>query len=232
MYIQQANAIQGASGVTPGGTAAATEQAGVARQAATSGPSGAITLSQESKSLAYSTAVYTMETGAGRRDVDLDSYFKPGGQLQDGLLDVGALLVPNAENVKALQQHISQRFPEFLADHGIPEAPEKIEFDQNGQWVLPADYAYTDQLKAALAEDDEMQRMLSTVNALSSHLAAIQALQPMHDALDQAGSEAEVKQILERFSHLLGDNASYPPVSLAFDSDGRLTMMSNGHSLV
>lgn len=234
MYIQQSTGIQAGSGVTSGRVSGresvATNPVILSQKAATSGQSGTVNLSQESKSLASSKAVYSMETADGPRDVDLDSYFKPGAHLKNGLLDPGALLLPNASNVAALQQHISQRFPEFLARHDIPEAPATIRFDQQGQLVLSQDYPYAEQLQQALKGEPEMQRMLSTVNGLSSHVAALKSLQPMHDALDQAGSDAEVKSILERFSHLLGDNVQYPEVSLAFSADGKLTVQAGSQA--
>ncbi|WP_315979878.1 hypothetical protein [Aliamphritea spongicola] len=49
------------------------------------------------------------------------------------MLDTGALLMPNAENVKALQQHISQRFPDFLAANNIPEPPAKLNMTVRGK---------------------------------------------------------------------------------------------------
>ncbi|WP_271270403.1 hypothetical protein [Aliamphritea hakodatensis] len=228
MYIQQSAVVQPAVSSAPRVRSAANGD----RQAATSGQPEAVTVSAQGREMSASQAIYTMETGAGRKDVDLDSFFKPGSHLKDGVLDTGALLMPSAENVKALQQHISQRFPDFLAANNIPEAPEKIEFDNQGQIVLPADYPYAEQLKDALGQDQEMSRMLSTVNGLSSHLAALQSLQPMHDALDAADSQAEIDSILQRFSHLLNDNARYPEVSLSFSEDGQLQMMADNRAMV
>ncbi len=77
-----------------------------------------------------------------------------------------------------------------------------------------------------------MSRMLSTVNGLSSHLAALQSLQPMHDELDAATSQAEIDSILQRFSHLLNDNARYPEVGLSFSPDGQLQMTTESRPLV
>lgn len=228
MYIQQSALVQPASNTSS--ALSASRNAEVYPAAKSDRPE--VSFSAEGRSLAASGAVYSMETGAGRRDIDLDSFFKPGGQLSNGLLDTSSLLLPNPENVKALQDHISLRFPDFLVKHNIPEAPEKIEFDNQGQLVLPADYAYADQLREALAGDDEMRSMLSTVNGLSSHVAALQALQPMHDALDSASSQAEIDAILERFSHLLNDNARYPQISLMFSPEGELQVAADARPLV
>ncbi|MBN3561401.1 hypothetical protein [Aliamphritea spongicola] len=228
MYIQQSAVVQPAVPSAPHTSTVANSH----NQAATSGQSETVSVSAQAREISASQAVYTMETGAGRKDVDLDRFFNPGSHLKDGVLDTGALLMPNAENVKALQQHISQRFPDFLAANNIPEPPAKIEYDSQGQIVLPADYPYAEQLKEALGQDEEMSRMLSTVNGLSSHLAALQSLQPMHDELDAATSQAEIDSILQRFSHLLNDNARYPEVGLSFSPDGQLQMTTESRPLV
>lgn len=189
-------------------------------------------LSDEGRALAQSRSVYAMDTGAGTRHLDLDTYFLPQAASDTHTLDdLSGLLMPSSHNVQALSAHISAVFPDFLNSHGIPEAPMKISYDNQGQIVLPSDYQYADELKHTLSENPAMGNELRTVNALSSHLAALQELEPFHQEFAQAKSDAERDLVITKYSHLLSDNRTYPKVSLTFSEDGGLTVTADGKAL-
>ncbi len=174
--------------------------------------------------------VYPMDTGKGEENLSLSTYFAGGYSTPSLSLD--GLLMPTEKNVQALQSHISKAFPDFLAANDIPEAPDSIRYDNNGNMVLPADYPYADELKAALAENPAMARELSTANALSSHLAALKELEPFHEEYAQAQNQAEIDAIIDKYSHLLSDNHSYPEIALMFSDEGKLSITANGRGLV
>ena len=191
-----------------------------------------VDLSDESLKLARSDSVYAMDTGAGSRHLDLDTHFLPQAATGAGTLhDLDGLLMPSSKNVHALSEHLSSVFPDFLQSYGIPEAPAKISFDRSGQLVLPLDYPYADELKQAFADTPAMERELQTVNALSSHVAALQALEPFHQEFALANTDAQRELIITRYSHLLSDNRTYPEVSLNFSRDGALTITADGETL-
>jgi hypothetical protein len=193
-----------------------------------------VTLSDEAKALQTSTAVYRMDTGSGTKQIDLDRYFIQSSPVNDLASGAANLLLPSSNNVLALQEHISSVFPDFLTKHGISEAPQTMLFDNQGTLVLPNDYAYKEELTAALEQHPDMLKTLKTAHALSSHVAGIQATAPMREALAQANSQAEVDIILENFSAYLGDNRAqaYPEISLQFSAKGELTITADGQSLV
>lgn len=170
--------------------------------------------------------IYPMDTGKGEENLSLSTYF--AGGYSKPTLSLDGLLMPSEKNVRALQDHISKVFPDFLAANGIPEAPDSIRYDNSGNMVLPADYPYADELKAALEQDPAMARELSTANALASHLAALKELEPFHEEYAQAQSQAEIDAIIDKYSHLLSDNRSYPEIALMFSDDGKLSITADG----
>lgn len=174
--------------------------------------------------------VYPMDTGKGEKNLSLSTYFA-GGYSQP-TLSLDNLLLPSEKNVQALQNHISKVFPDFLAANDIPEAPDNIRYNSSGNMVLPADYPYADELKAALKENPAMARELSTANALSSQLAALKELEPFHEEYAQAQNQAEIDAAIEKYSHLLNNNRSYPEIALMFSDDGKLSITANGTGLV
>ncbi len=187
-------------------------------------------ISEEGKALSQSDHVYRMETGNGGRYVDLESFFEPKPGLQR-LDDLGQILIPSIDNVNALQDHLSIVFPEFLKEHGIPAAPESVRYGRDGDMILPTDYPYADKLKSALESSPAMENELRTLNALSSHVAALQQLEPFHYEMSQASNQAEMDAIVERYQHLLGDNRRYPEVALSFDALGKVNVTSDGSTL-
>lgn len=146
----------------------------------------------------------TLETSVGTREIDLDEYFAP----KSGPVDLRSvpLLLPSRANVAALSEHVSSRMPDFLAQHGIPSAPSSIEVDQQGQFVLPADYPHKAAFLEALEADPAMERTLRTVNALASHVAGIER------ALSGQGGHAQIE--------------------LNFLADARLMVMADGEALL
>ena len=174
--------------------------------------------------------VYPLDTGKGEENLSLGTYFSGG--YSSPTLSLEGLLMPSEKNVQALQDHISRVFPDFLAEHGIPKAPDSIRYDSSGNMILPADYPYTDELKAALEQNPAMARELSTANALSSHLAALKELEPFHEEYAKVQNQVEIDAVIDKYSHLLGDHRSYPEIALMLSNDGTLSIMADGKGLV
>lgn len=187
-----------------------------------------VTISQQGRDYGDSESVFQVITAAGNRNINLSDYFG-SRQVGQSLLDTSNLLLPNLQNVESLNQYISQSFPEFLRDHNIPEAPESMNFNSRGELVLPADYAHADALKTALSEDRPMINAIRTAHAISSHVAAIHATQPMRDEMAAAESEAEMAQLMMKYSHFLGEGRerAYPKVEVQFSVTGNSKIVTD-----
>jgi len=189
-----------------------------------------VTLSDEAKILSASDTVISMDTADGNKNIDLDTFFLPKAGNEGLSLD--NLLLPSSKNVEALRDHISSVFPEFLADNDIPEAPAQIRYNNAGEIVLPDDYAYAEELKAALNNEPAMERELRTVNALASHLAALKELEPFHAEFALANTQAQIDATIEKYSYLFDDNRKHPEVSLSFNDKGVMNVNANDRPLV
>jgi hypothetical protein len=137
------------------------------------------------------------------------------------------LLLPTKNNVDALTEHISEVFPEFLAQNGIPSPPESISYDSEGQIVLPADYEYASELKQALANDPTMSNMLRSTSALASHYAGMQKSVPFLEEYAAASTQAEADAVISRYGYLFSDNNIQSRIFLKFSGDGQLSL-TNG----
>ncbi|NVK19893.1 MAG: hypothetical protein HWE30_14435 [Methylocystaceae bacterium] len=143
-----------------------------------------------------------LNTNLGTQAVDLASLFNP--QPQSGPIDLMSvpLILPTADNIKALSQHGEEKFNALLSDYGIPEAPREISYDREGRLVLPDDYAYKDELTQALDENPTMARELSTIAAITSHYVGMNAIS--------------------------SPSGGYAKITLNFDKDGALSVRANG----
>jgi len=197
-----------------------------------------LTLTDKGKSAAETDeaakpAPPAMMTDKGRMNIDLDSYFSntPPSTGFFSLNELPPLLMPSAENISALTEHVSTRFKQLLADYNIPSAPEKITFDNAGKMQVPIDYPYANELHGALEENIGMGRELRTLNALSSHAAAIQERMPFIEEMGNASSKAETDQIIAKYSHLLSDNNSHKSMALIFSSEGNVSVTADGEPI-
>ena len=93
---------------------------------------------------------FPMDTNKGSKKINLDDYFspKPTPNKAINLLDV-PLLLPSGHNVDTLAKYSEQKVKDLMQEYNIPKPPTTIEFDQQGQLVLPQDYPYSAQLKQA-----------------------------------------------------------------------------------
>ncbi|VUD62431.1 hypothetical protein TDB9533_03039 [Thalassocella blandensis] len=189
-----------------------------------------VAISDSAKRMSHSDSVYIMNTSKGDRAIDFNTYFEVPLAPVD--LDSIPLLLPTGENVKNLQAHISKVFPNFLQQHNIPEAPATIKFNNEGQLVLPKDYPYAEELKAALADSPNMMRVLQTANALASHVAALQDSIAFNEAYSKTTTQAEMDAIINQYRHLFNDNRKMPEMALQFSSTGELTITANNQNVV
>ena len=170
-----------------------------------------------------SSAVF--DTNRGAITLDIDAYFQPP---TGGFTELPPLMLPSANNIKALSDHVSTRMPDFLARNGIPVAPASIGYDQSGELQLPADYPYAKAFKAALAEDPALARSMQSVAAMSSVHADLQKSLPFQEAYRAASSAAEVARVVAKYAWLFADNRPSPNIALEFSTDGKLTVSADG----
>lgn len=162
------------------------------------------------------------DTDKGPVALDIDEYFSgrpraPGEELPP-------LLMPSQQNIDALQQHLSEVFPKFLSEHGIPSAPENITFDNQGQPRFPADYPYADQLSRALKESPALSGEITAAHALTSAKTALdEAVRRMQHEAQPTGASQSL------FTTLIADKQDQQDqqeVFLHFSPAGRLNIAS------
>jgi len=197
-----------------------------------------LTLTESGKAAAESkapeksapSAIAEMVTDKGNINIDLDSYFSntPSTTGFSNLNDLPPLLMPSEQNISALTEHVSERFKQLLKDHNIPSAPDKITFDNEGKMQIPIDYPYANELNDALEENTGIGRELRSLNAISSHAAAIQERMPFIKEMGEASSKVETDRIIAKYSHLLHDNHSYKSMALMFSDQGDVSVTADG----
>jgi len=183
--------------------------------------------------------LYTLDTGAGKELRDLDDFYStekpkpiPGNITVRSVADT--IMTPSANNVRALSDHVSQRMQDLLSAHNIPEAPASVKFDSEGTMVLPDDYQYADEFKAALAKDPGFEREMSDLNAITSHFVELQRLARQEN---QATAEKDKAALMEKMKaqteqkFFSVDTGRGPNTALEFDADGVLTMTENGQEI-
>lgn len=177
------------------------------------------------------SAEYTlpMDTNKGNVKINLDSYFESMAPSSEprSLLDI-PLLLPTAHNVDTLAKYSEQKFKDLIQQYNIPKPPATIEFDQEGQLVLPSDYPYSAQLKQAFSENPQVERILSTTAAIASHYAGIMESQPFRDEMSTARNQADRDRIVEKYNYLFDDNRQGMQIILSFLDDG--SMLIGGRS--
>ncbi len=182
---------------------------------------------------------YKMNTNQGSIAIDLDAYFADeppkvtGSEVKTTLKGDGLppMLFPSAENIAALTEHVSERFKRMLVEYNIPAAPEQLTYDNEGKIQIPHDYAYAEELTAALEENPGIARELQTVNALASHVAEIHARMPFVEEMQNAQSQAEIDKIIEKYGELLKDNGNYIDIALSFSEKGDMQVLADGKSV-
>ena len=165
-----------------------------------------------------------MDTNQGRSDFDLDEYFSPSEKSGPVNIEDIPLILPTAHNVDTLTKYSEQKFQSLLAQYNIPAAPAQIEFDQEGNLVLPNDYPYAAQLKQALRDNPDTEEALRTTAAVASHYAGILEGQPFRDEMSTARSQADRDRIAAKYSYLFDENRPPKQIVLTFLDDNRLVL--------
>ena len=177
-----------------------------------------------------SSASAAFDTSQGSMNLDIDSYFTPSSGSKSLRDSLPPLLLPTRNNIAALTSHISDVMPQFLAQNNIPSAPASMTYDNRGEIQLPADYAYADEFKEALENNPTLERELSTVNALTSHLAGIERAAAFQEEY-AAASQAQVDAIVAKYSGLFSGNKQHDDITLQFSPSGSLSLTVNGEAL-
>lgn len=170
---------------------------------------------------------YMVNSNHGQIELDLDDYFSDDPKHYANIADV-PLLLPSRSNLKVLSEHATERFQQLLKDYDIPSAPETINYNPEGKMILPNDYAYAKELKAAFEQNTGLDRELRTLHAISSHVVEIEKRMPFVEAMQLASTQAEIDRLIEKYSHLLNDNENYSEITLKFSKGGRLVFLLTG----
>ena len=173
---------------------------------------------------------FSMDTNKGSIEMDLDDYFgtKSPSNEPISLFELPPLLLPTAHNIDTLAKYSEEKFKDLIQEYNIPKPPATIEFDQEGQLVLPKDYPYSSQLKHAFNENPQVEKALSTTAALASHYAGIMEGQPFRDEISTARTQADRDRIVEKYSYLFDDNRPPIQIVLSFLDDGSMLIGGRG----
>lgn len=170
-------------------------------------------------------AVFKMNTTQGdQQEINLDEYLTPSPLSGSVNINDMPLLLPTAHNIDTLSKYSEKEFKALLEQYGIPSPPATIEFDTEGQLVLPADYAYSAELKQAFSENPKVENALRTTAALASHYAGIMEGQPFRDEMSIARTQADRERIAEKYSYLFDDNRQGKQIILSFLDDGSMLL--------
>ena len=172
-----------------------------------------------------------MHTNLGQKDINLDAYFSKESQQGSFSLKDIPLLLPTQHNVETLSKYSEQQFKQLLNEYNIPEPPETMEFDGEGNMVLPPDYPYADALKQAFSEQPAVEEALRTTAAVASHYAGIMESQAWRDEMSQAKTQAERDSITEKYSYLFDDSRPATKIILKFLEDGSMLIGGDNPTL-
>lgn len=161
-----------------------------------------------------------MDTNKGQQDIDLAGYFSSEQTHTGSSLHDVPLLLPTQHNVDTLAQYSEQAFKQLLEEYNIPSPPATVEFDAQGQLLLPSDYPYAGQLKQAFAEKPQVQEALRTTAALASHYAGLMEAMAYQTEMLAAKNKAEEARITDKYSYLFDDNRAKTQIVLSFSSAG------------
>lgn len=177
----------------------------------------------------------TNQTSAshGKVNLNLDDFYGAEKSPNNGvtLSKLPPLLYPTANNIKTIQAHASERFQNLLQEFNIPYAPEKITFDHTGQMVIPNNYPYKNQLQEAINQTPGLERELRDLNALSSHYAALQSLEVVHEEISNAKNNWEVGEILKKYKSVIEKASQGFDMALKFTPNGELSITADGQGL-
>lgn len=176
-------------------------------------------------------ATALLDTDRGALVLNIDDYFSPPAQTGGAALTLPPLLLPSRNNIDALSRRISAAMPQLLAQNQIPAPPASISYDREGKLQLPADYAYAEAFKAALAKQPALARELSTVNALTSHWVEMQKSLPFQQEYAAATSQSEANAVVAKYSYLFSEYRHYAAITLQFSAQGALTLTADGKPL-
>lgn len=177
---------------------------------------------------AAGTAIY--DTNQGAQALDIDAYFTPSAAA-GGLDELPPLLLPTRNNIEALSRHIAAAMPQFLAENGIPAAPESVTYDDQGRLQLPADYPYAAEFEAALAKNPALAREMSTVHALASVTVEIDKSLAFQHEYAAASTRAEIDAIVAKYGELFSAMRQPATIALEFPATGGLRLSVDGEPL-
>lgn len=192
----------------------------------------AMATSEDAAKIAKSTGAgtgTTMDSANGQVAIDIDRYFEiPKEPIDFDGPNAPPLLMPTQNNINALAAHASAKLKALMAVNGIPSAPAEITYDNMGKMQLPQDYAYADRFMKLMAENPEMERELSTVNALTSGYTEMQKSLPFVLEYQAARNGAEANAVVAKYSYLFSNQPSYSQIALTFAADGSLIPTADG----
>ncbi|MAC48034.1 hypothetical protein [Oceanospirillum beijerinckii] len=105
-----------------------------------------------------------------------------------------------ALDFQKLTLEAAAQFHEARQANGIPHAPDKILFDQQGRVSFPDDYAFSKQLAAVIKQNPELEQLLSSMAdkavSLSQPAAIVGMAAPLNPPVSDSSAKAKFEQMV------------------------------------
>ena len=183
-------------------------------------------LNSETSQNSSSNRTSTLDTNNGELKISLDDYFSNTKTTHQGKLNLDEipLILPSMHNVSELADYTENKLRDLASTYGIPELPEQLHFNQDGQLVLPDEYPFAKELKAAFDENPGLLEAARTLTSVASHAFAIQERMAFNEQYATTTSDAERTLLLSRYEHLLDDSEVGQTIALVFKDNNTMLL--------
>ena len=162
----------------------------------------------------------------GRQAAQVDALVNPSGSKLLGQ----QLLLPTRANAAKLAQAAGDMISAKLKEAGIANAPSfelAIEDVNSAHVSVKGDRPDAKAIEDLINNDPALQMAVHNAYALASHVPAVEKAAEFSQAYTAAKSQAEIDQVLARYSSLLNGLSPQATIGLSFGKDG-LTATING----
>lgn len=105
-----------------------------------------------------------------------------------------------ALDFQKLTLEAASQFHEVRQANGIPQAPDKILFDQQGNVSFPNEYAFGEQLAAVIKQNPELEQLLSRMAGqaipLSQPVPVVGMAAPINPPVSDSSAKAKFEQMV------------------------------------
>lgn len=151
---------------------------------------------------------HSMSDQQGRHQDSHDQTYSQAINSQRKPAQTAALL---ALDFQKLTLEAAAQLDKVRQANGIPQSPDKLLFDQKGNLSFPNDYAFGEQLSAAIKQSPELEQLLSNMSGQALPMAqavpVVGMAAPINPPVSDANAKAKFEQMV-RLSAARGASAN------------------------